>query len=283
MSRVIALICAFLLWPCNCRGTAIVILVTRHGILVGADGKMTVTETGLNQKTVNSAIHRKVSILNNRIVVAHAGIVAMKPIKSKGMTAPKRYFSVPNVIRELRNRTSALEGPTAVSQTLTKILTADLSGLDPMLISGIINPSDIPAPHEVLTQFYVAGYEGETARVFNVLVEIDWRSMTHKVTNVPLHPSQRRNLSLYSIGGTDKGIIELLRPESATAKEAIVTMPVEMSALHYDTDLNVAQMVNLARGLLAIEIKKNPDSVDYPLEILTIIPNQKTETQTFSH
>src|SRR5207302_5399697 len=196
----------------TCKATSVVILVSRHGIVLGADGKATFTATGQKQRISGATTHQKIFFLNRSIAIAHAGFEAMSisAVGGKHLQTAREYFSVGQFIQDVQKRTSPVFTTSKVADILKDVLTNKFSDLDLMLKSGSIKRGDIPAPHDVLTQFYVAGYEGQSARVYNVLVEIDWRTLTHNIAVVTLYPGQRRNLSFNWIGGRERGIIELL-------------------------------------------------------------------------
>jgi len=58
-------------------------------------------------------------------------------------------------------------------------------------------------------------------------------------------------------------------------------MPTEILALTQDLDLDVPGMIVLARGLVAIEVMRNPAHVGYPFTVMCILKGGKITTQTY--
>jgi hypothetical protein len=263
----------------SCRATTIVTLVASRGIVICADGKVTQESNDSRPLPSTGRYNRKLFLIQDRFVVSHGGIRHFHIPDIGNQT--KIAFSSKKVIREVQREAAPMFTVARVAEMIRSKLISEFAGFDMLPRSGSLRREHIPPPSDVITDIGVAGYDGESARVYEIAVEMDWKELAHRVTPVkPLHPSQRKNLSLY-IMGSSSGISELQNPNSATFRDARTTMPTEISALTQDLDLDVPGMIVLARGLVAIEVKRNPAHVGYPFTVMCILKGGEITTQTY--
>ena len=150
-----------------------------------------------------------------------------------------------------------------------------MSGFDAILRSGILKREYRHHPGIFFLRFYVAGYENGHPAVFLVDLKIDWdalhleESVRHVVYPVP----GRKNLTLIWTGGPEHGIVDLLKNvDTPIVSKAVRELPLECRALIVDHDLTASEMLHLERSLLDIEVQSNPDTVGYPLTVVSIQP-----------
>jgi hypothetical protein len=134
----------------------------------------------------------------------------------------------------------------------------------------------------VVTVIGVAGYDGQNAHVYETAVEMDWKALAHKVPPVEsLYPDKgRKHLTLYIVGSGD-AIQELGNTNSVTFRAARATMPTEIDALSQDRELVLSGLVILARGLLALQVARDPASVGYPLTVASVPKGGRISMQTY--
>jgi hypothetical protein len=263
----------------ECYATTIVTLVSSHGIVVCADGKELI---GIGTSSPSEIPGRKVFVIQGRFVISHGGIRNFRVRERRDKTNRTRVaFSSDQVISEVQREASPMLTVAGVADMIRTKLISEFLNFDILPRSGSFRPEYIPAPHVIITELSVAGYDGQSPHVYEIAVEMDWAAHAHRVPPVrSQYPDQRKNLSLY-ITGSNSGILELLDHNSATFQAATATMPTEITALNQDRDLGVPGMVVLARGLVAIEVNRDPQHVGYPFTVVSVPKRGQITTQIY--
>ena len=260
----------------TCSATSVVVLVTRFGITVGADTKGVLFRS--QSPPMGSKRTTKLFVLRNRIAVAHIGF-------QKFSNASIVKFDSILFIEEVRQNMLPRATVSELAEIVKEQLAEKFDGFDVMLTTGTLKPEDLPPPGDTLMKYIVAGYESGDPRVFFVELTIDWDALHLNAPSViPWYPFRdKKNISLTFAGNREKGIIELQDPKSDTFKKAAADFPLELKALIDDRDLTLPQTVSLARALLGIEIYHNPETVGYPIKIVTIPKQGMVVTSTYDH
>lgn len=255
-----------LLLGSHCFATTVVTLVTTHGIVVCADGKITQELNKLDPrvppKGVGSVAGSKVFLIKNRFTISHAGL------RGVYKNAP---YSVDRMIRELQRDVSPALTMAKIADLIRDKLAAQFDGFDIHLKSGRFRREHLSPPGDEITRFIIAGYDGQTPHIYAITIGIDWKrlAVTPPVAQSRYPQPQRKNLTQYIVGSTI-GISELFDIKSATYARERKAMPVEIDALVADRDLDIAGMARLARRMVALEIEYHPQTVGYPIKLITM-------------
>jgi len=248
--------------PFQCYATSIVVLVTKEAIVVGVDGKETISHT--QPLPSSSGTATKGFLLHGRIAVATAGNGGIR----QGSNV--RYSFIP-FIEEVESR---LEPTTTISDAVDFLkdhLTQRLTWVDGLLESKAIRPEHFDFSDR-LFDYSVAGFEAWIPKVFIIELDVNWDELSLKNPRVTQFDpfKEFENLFPLVLPGKGNGYEELFQPNSSTRQSAIARFPVEIVALLNDQELTVDQTKRLARILLQIEIESDPTTVGFPLTIMTI-------------
>jgi len=248
----------------RCLATSIVVITTRHGIVIGADGKF-VTKG-------NPAIpaNTKISLLPNKIVIADAGL--------ENLNVPGgSSYSFDSLVEYLRSNASSRTSVTdMVAMTERRLSQVFESFDDTVLKSGVLKAENLPPPGNAVLELYIAGYEHGHPLAYLIELDIDWLALHLKapVESIVCPNPARTSLCLYWTGGAQHGIVDLVMGvQTKGVQRAVDTIPVEIEALNKDQDLPLSQTVLLGHGLLDIEVEASPETIGYPLTIFAITPS----------
>jgi hypothetical protein len=258
------------------HATSIVVLVTEHDIVIGADGKLILTNPRNKLQPPSVSSGTKLVLIGGRIAVAQCGI---ERIGNGEVTA----YSFTSLMEYLQSNSSPTMTVTELVEMMKQRLSHVFVGFDSLLKSGVLKREDLPPPGDVFLKFYVAGYENGHPSVFVVNLAIDWNALhLEDPAEHALYPvSGRKNLALIWTGGSEHGIIDLLKnPKAPIISKAIHEMPLEYRAVIVDHDLTGSQLLHLERSLLDVEVQSNPDTVGYPL---TVVAMQPTGVEQFQY
>ena len=123
----LAVLCAILLVATNARATSIVILATKHGIVIGADGKIVHKDDNL--RPAPSTIGTKIVPVGNRMVVAGSGITEI----TRGTVTGYSFASFADF---LQTNVSSNTTVTDLVAIIKARLSLTFDGFDVMLKSG---------------------------------------------------------------------------------------------------------------------------------------------------
>jgi hypothetical protein len=263
---VLAFFASLLLFPLTVEATSIVVITTRHGIVIGADGKITLTNPGSERRPRSAGTRTKIVLVKNRIAVAQCGVESI----GNGAVTP---YSFDSLVEYLQSNTSPRVDVTELVVVIKRKLSQMFEGFDVMLKAGRLRRTDLPSPEDTLLQLYVAGYEHGQPLAYTVRLDIDWAALQLKEpVKSTIYPNPvRKNICITWTGGSEHGIIELASGVVTDGtRNAVKTMPIGLKALREGQDIPLGQTLALARGLLDLEVSSNPDTVGYPLTIFTI-------------
>jgi hypothetical protein len=254
----------------NCKATSIVTVISSHGIVVGADGKVVHDLIGGRPEPL---LDTKAFLIRGRFVIAHAGIRHFDlPEDGSGRIVPR--FSFDDVIAQMRNDTSPWPDVRSVAELVRSKLIQEYNGFDTVPRSGLLHPDDLTnSQHNVITRLTIAGLDKQGPHQFEVRVEMDWPTLSHHTPPIiTIYPSGRINLSCH-VHGESSALREVMeQPDSFSRKQLMEWMPEETNALLQDHDLGLFGMARLARGLLRLQAGHDPGSVGYPFTVISIPP-----------
>jgi hypothetical protein len=275
---MVSLFVAGVPFPRESYCTSIVVLITHHGIVIGGDGKVSIEYFRSRSLPRRSFAGEKIAVLQNRIVLANAGIESLFGEKA---TPYSFHAMVEEVTPSLSDGMTVRE----FVEVLRKAILQKFVGFDVALKNAIIKREDLPPPGDMLFKYFVVGYDGKVPQAFQIDLAIDWRSLHLKEpTVIPFYPDpSRKNIMIRWVGGEKHGIIELRNPQSEVTKKAYTQIPIEIKALLGDQNLTLQQTLVLACGLLNIEAYRNRNVVGYPFTIISIPINGKLEKRTYQH
>jgi hypothetical protein len=283
MTRKVQLV-AFIVLLGAIRGYAstVVTVVTRDTIVICADGKISPFSNQISPPKL-PGLHKpgqKLYVINDRYVISHTGIYNFLMYDQHGnrMNFP---YSSERFIHDVRSQASAVFSLERIADIMRANLISEFRDFDVVPKSGSLKPEHLPPPHDEITIFEIAGFDGQSAHVYRVEVDIDWKSLAHVVPPIKtLYPDARKNLSLFVTGYHDVAL-ELRKPTSSTARKFAQDLPAEYAALVGDLYLSPSQMVALARRLVELEIERNPAAVGYPVTVITIPLNGSITTRRY--
>lgn len=260
MARLVLIFCL-----CECSSaTSIVVLVTRHGITIGADGKIVKPATRRSPRTTTSGL--TLFLVHNRIAIAGCGVESV----GEGDIVP---WDFPKFVDQLRADVSPNIKVSQFIETARQSFSNKFDGFDILLRNGALKEGSLQELQGGgFFRFYVAGYEDGKPLVSTIELDIDWQNLEHSIPAArSVYPDVgRKNLSLIWTGGNEHGIIELGIQHLAAAEQLRSKMPAEIAALVRDQDLNLIQTLRFDRALLDFEVERNRNMVGYPLTIITI-------------
>jgi hypothetical protein len=278
---------AVVLLPLRCAATTIVTLITTHGIVICADGKVTevTSKSSPNAPATDAGTGEKLFVIQDRFVVEHGGIknfhLSEGSGKNRSILIP---YSSDRIVSELRRDASPMFTVSRVAELISAKLVEEFKGFDILPQSGSFRPEHLQPPtHRVITEFTISGYDGQTAHVYGVGVEMDWKALAHRVTPVTtLYPEQekRKYLSTFISGHSD-AIMELYQRSAQGSRQFAAKWPLEYSALGNERDLEIDGMIVLARALLSVQIARSPNDVGYPLKVIVIPKDGRIRSESY--
>lgn len=266
MKYAIALLIAMWLLVADAGATSIVLITTKQGIVIGADGKVVNTHPNSQFSLSPASTKMKIVIVGGRVAVAQCGVESI----GNSTTTP---YSFDSVVEYLQSNISPQTGVIDTVELVKRRLSQVFDGFDVVLKSGALKRDALPPPGDTFLLFYIAGYENGRPMVYSVRLDIDWTTLHMKapIESVVAPVPGRKNISLTWTGGPEHGIIELTRGIHTDKTEiAASKIHAEIAALHNDIDIPLCRSLAMARVLLDLEVSSNPDSVGYPLTIFTI-------------
>ena len=259
------LACVSILCP-QSSATTLVIIGTRHGVVIGADGKTVQLETHGQFQPESSAVRTKIVLIGNRIAIADVGIDSIG-------NGTATFYSFSSLVKYLQSKTSPQITIKEVVALIEREIPLMFHGFDDaMLKSGLLRRDSLPPGGDTLLQLYIASYVRGNPQVYRVNLDIDWNALhlTDPIETTVYPTPRRQNLSLDYIGGP-RGISALgTQINTDQIRIAWQNMPIELNALFQDSDINLDQMLTLTRGLLDLEVQSDPITYGYPLTIYAL-------------
>ena len=162
----------------HCDATTVVALVTKHGIVIGADGKVTQASNSISPSNGTLPNGQKVFVIQDRFAVYHGGMVSIRAdILNAGKRVPVNIpYSVSRIIGDVKKEASPMFTLARIAESLRQKVILQFEGFDVLPQSGSFRPEHLPPPHTSITVFAVAGYDGQTPRIYEVGVDMDWKA-----------------------------------------------------------------------------------------------------------
>jgi hypothetical protein len=252
-------------YPAN--ATSIIVLITRHDIVIGADGKT--VQIDPRRGVQGHGTLQKVAGIQNRIVIAQSG--------EERMPGAIGYeYSFEGLAKAIKQ---AINSGTTIDQVadLVKLgLSRPLPYFQDLLTKGLINPQLIAGPRQenILMTVTVAGFENHRPVVYIVQRGVDWKQLRVMApSSRRVYPDESRGRKVTLQGTTNKGVSDLFKGAPTTAiREEVQRLPLEYKAMSKDEDLSREQLILLNRSLLDLDVKGSPEDVGYPLTVMAVNP-----------
>jgi len=260
-----ALLIATCLFVTPSQATTLVVVVTKHGIVMAADGKAVTLHP--NQRIPNgTSVVRKIRLAQGRIIWGAAGLE--RAANGKVVAYDFNRFS-DAVETRIPPGASILEASELIREELARAF----AGFDVMLRSGTFTPEDAKSGNGLI-RYFIAGYEAGAPKVFRIDIDIDWGNKhLEEPKLIPVYPGgcQRKNLSTCGAG---PDIFKTLKDtRSIYFKWAVYRTPLEMHGLLNDRDISLQQSLRLARVLVEVGIEFDASAVGMPITAIAITPN----------
>jgi hypothetical protein len=256
------------------RATIILFIFTPQGIIVGADSKSRSPAAGTSHEAF------KVLALQNRIAVASMGLTDFHlNIQNRitGQTHSFAYEFQPWIV----NIEKTLPPDIEVSQLAeivanrSKAMLGEFNGL---MKSGQVKREDFPT--STLANFFVAGYEKNLVRIYEIDYFIDWdaRSVTGPVSKL-LANAEWGFVVPAGITTTS----EVLKGSGKSYDEAMEFDPIAIRKLVKNEEpLTLVEAANAIRILMKIEAERVPQAVGPPYRLVIIPPHGPAEGEVYN-
>lgn len=271
MTKLNALILiAILICPIQLHGTTCIVWITPHGIVVGTDSKMT-TRAGDFSRTGEDRSTLKYSIVQDRIVVAAVGASDVRGganhynfltwMKSLELKFPVNA-SVDDVANVIQNESSV------VFATFTDAIK-----------NGSVKREQPDEVCKVFIQYFIAGYQNGTPRLYEVQLYFDWNNLVlvgpQRILLEPQeHPSGNIHIHLF---GVKEAIAQVSNTGSYAYRQAMARCPKAFGNLIGGKDTSLNDTVALVRVLIKLEEETNPGDVGGEIRVVRILPNGRAE------
>ena len=118
----------------------------------------------------SSRVGRKIFIIHKWFVWANSGIESV----GYGGIVPYSFDAVVKRVKLTAVPALTLGG---LVELVKKELAETFAGFDAVLKSGRVNPENLPPPHDIFLESFIAGYENMSPRVYLVRLDIDWPTL----------------------------------------------------------------------------------------------------------
>jgi hypothetical protein len=247
--------------PRRSQGTAIIIIVTPTGIVIGADGKQTqmvCDPCGPMSPTTKVFLMRGIALAGGGFTHASKGDITI--------------YDFPEWAARIKENLPANITVGGLAHVVERESAKAFGGFDVLLKKAYIKREDWGT---TLVAYYVVGYERAIPTIYEIRMDIDW---DHQRLIGPLlrlmHPGDpgegsREDWGVY-IHGSTLSINHFFDRQSDAYKKAVAKAPVEVNTLLAQKDLTVLQAKKLIGILLQIETDANPTKVGPPFLVTTI-------------
>jgi hypothetical protein len=271
----------------NGFGTTLVVLVSGHAVVLGADGKGEGVRSA-DMKPVTTTVEEKVSILQNRFIVSTSG--AARILRPLGPNDSKLIYDFVPWVKSIHvnDNASVYEVAEVIERKSAAVFLAEWKFLTRRgQCIPVMNLSD--DPRRPWVQYYVAGNEFLDPKVYLVSLTVDYgkqRLNAPTITRIypPLKNVTRfKNISVTFNAEEGGGIDQLLTPGSMVQKRYLKLYDKEVGAAAYDEPLDIEGLKKLTRIMLTLEIEMAPDRFSFPILICSSVLNQGPTCNSFDH
>lgn len=152
------------------QATSIILLITKHDIVIGTDGKWVGLDPQRGHLDVSGTI-KKAAIIENRIVVAQSGMERMPGDNGS-------EYSFEDFVIELQANAPSNATVMQIVDLIKLRLARPLPHFERLLAMGMIKPEFLSPPeHNILMTIIVAGFENRSPVVYAVQRGVDWRGL----------------------------------------------------------------------------------------------------------
>ncbi len=258
---------AILLWIPSCFATTVILVVTRSGMLIGADGKTKAVCTDAAARCIDddTAPNIKVVLVQKRFAVAAIGLQRADITAANG--TPLLVYDFKTWMQQIEDRLLVDVTLSELTRTIKAEYTQLLVGLEKAIRNRTITRVD---PN--LTPLYVVvGYESGIPSAYGIRAEIDWE---HQLIRYPMvshiFPALGGRVDYgLRIIGHKSALNDFCVPRSPVHRRISQRLPglVQFCSGH---DLSLIEARSLIVELLKLQSESDRDGVGPPYNVIII-------------
>jgi hypothetical protein len=245
----------------SCYATRLVFLVTPTGIVVGMDSKVLRQipdrKTGITRTT--HVEQRKLTIINNRIVIGEIGI-------SRMATPTHVVYEFQPWISGIRHRTPSdvsVADFALIIKKETQIIADTLNANSKDALQGI-NPA-----YQMPLEFLIWGYDHLAPVGYSVRLEFHGMKITGPFL-AQVHPVQWTPIESRLGARNPCAVDKIEDPQSDAHRKVYTKFPSEMSAFDSKKDMGLQRATELVAFVLTLEAECDHQGVGPPYRVATI-------------
>jgi hypothetical protein len=262
-------------FPRAADATALFYIVTPTGIVLGMDGKITITKNGCSNTLLKVGTLRKIVLLKHRFAFGAVGM-------DKAIGPDKRtvLYDLPTWTRAVDHE---LNRNAPVNELVGIIEERSPDALS--WINGHIGSYACPG-YKYLVQYVVAGYAASVPVVYEIGIQLDWE---HNAIRTPeqiqLNPCQSQKVDDATGGlGIAYAVNDMCNAQTDAYKKAVAKFPdqrVAYCSRNY-SNISLDEASDLVRVLLSVQSETNSDMVGRPFTIVTIPKSGKGRVKRYN-
>ncbi len=249
-----------------CFATTVIVVVTRSGILIGADGKINAVCTDARAACIDeTAPISKVSLVQKRFAIAAVGLVRADIRADDGR--PLFVYDFQTWLEEIEDRLCHDVTVFELSRIVKREYTQVLAGLQQAIRNRLITYDD---PN--LTPLYVVvGYESGVAHAYGIKADVDW---AHQQLRYPvvahLFPVRARRVDYgLRVIGHKSALQDFCDPASPVHRRISLRFH-KLARYCLGQDLSLTEARSLIVELLKVQAEHDRDGVGPPYSVITI-------------
>jgi hypothetical protein len=258
------LLVGILICPIPLPATTVVLIVTRHGIILASDSKTFTINERYERST--ESLTKKYVIVQDRIIVASIG---------HGDIRGGAHY---NFLTWMNQLETGLPKDISVDDLASTIKTESAKvfmGFEDVFIKGgLLKPQDPSENLGSFIQYVIAGYQGGVPRICVVQFYVDWQQKRLiGPTMISRDLDERKGDFSVHAFGIKEAITDVLNRNSYAYSETMRSCPRTISKLTAHQDILIDETACLGYTLVDIEEKVNPSEVGGTIQLVEILPN----------
>ena len=250
----------------QCYATTAIFIVTKNGIVAGADQLIYSVSFG-GVRSAGEGTGSKIALIKDRFIVASLGVQSIDG-------APPAY----DFTSFIRTIESKITSDVSVPQLMLFIedesaRTFNAIGIEKAMRAGTIKRSDSIRCEFV--EYVIAGYDSGVPMIFEVTYELDWYGY-HLVGPIvkAIHPQQGHDAEFgFHVFGTVCSVADFAKPESYANKRALAYTPIAFKKLLARQPLSMVEGTDLVRVFISTQAEVNPSLVGPTATVITLPTN----------
>jgi len=262
---------AMFLWVPPCTATTVILIVTRSGMVVGADGKINTVCTDAGAPCIDESDPiRKAFLVQKRFAVAAIGLQRADILAADGN--PVFVYDFQTWLEQIEDRLPLDVTVSELSWIVKDEYKKPLVGLERAIRDRIVTHAD----QNLIPRYIVVGYEAGVANAYSIKADLDWE---HHVVRTPvvahLFPSQGRRVDYgLRILGHQAALNDFCDPATLVNRRISQRFH-KLARFCSGHDLSLMEARNLIVELLNVQAEHDRDGVSPPYRVITI---KKPET-----